>query len=83
QTGYLPISKSAADDPRYKSFLEKNAFVKTFSDQMQYAKARPGIPAYQKVSDAFSKAADLVFYQKKSAKQALEGAAAKATKYLK
>lgn len=82
QTGYLPISKSAANDPKYKSFLKKNAFVKTFSDQMQYAKARPGIPAYQKVSDTFSKAADLVFFKKKSAKQALDDAALKATKYL-
>ncbi|MGD9169296.1 MAG: ABC transporter substrate-binding protein [Candidatus Thiodiazotropha sp.] len=83
QTGYLPISKSAANDQKYKSFLENNPFIKTFSDQMQYAKARPGIPAYQKVSDAFSKAADYVFYEKKSAKQALDDAAVKATKYLK
>ncbi len=82
QTGYLPISKSAANDPRYKSFLKKHDFVKIFSDQMQYAKARPGIPAYQKVSDAFSKAADLVFFKKKSAEQALNDAAAKATRYL-
>jgi multiple sugar transport system substrate-binding protein len=83
QTGYLPISKSAASDPKYKNFLKKNAFVKTFSDQMQYAKARPGIPAYQKVSDTFSKAADLVFYKKKSARQALDDAAVKANRYLK
>jgi multiple sugar transport system substrate-binding protein len=82
QTGYLPISISAANDPKYKSFLNENAFIKTFSDQMKFAKARPGIPAYQKVSDTFSKAADLVFYKKKSAKQALDDAAKKATKYL-
>lgn len=83
QTGYLPISKSAANDPKYKNFLKKNDFVKTFADQMPYAKARPGIPSYQKVSDAFSKAADLVFYKKKSAKQALDDAAVKATRYLR
>jgi multiple sugar transport system substrate-binding protein len=82
-TGYLPISKSAASDAKYQKFLSENEFVKTFSDQMQHAKARPGIPAYQKVSDSFSKAADLVFYEKKSAKEALDAAAAKATGYLK
>lgn len=82
-TGYLPISKSAANDPKYRTFLKENPFVETFSNQMQYAKARPGLPAYQKVSDAFSKAADLVFYQKKSAKEALDKAAVKATKYLR
>jgi multiple sugar transport system substrate-binding protein len=82
QTGYLPISKRAATDPKYINFLKRNDFIKTFSNQMQYAKARPGIPAYQKVSDAFSKAADLVFHKKKSAKQALDDAAAKATRYL-
>ncbi|MGD9009335.1 MAG: ABC transporter substrate-binding protein [Desulfobacteraceae bacterium] len=83
QTGYLPISKSAAGDLKYKIFLKENPFVKTFSDQMQYAKARPGIPAYQKVSDTFSKAADLVFYKKKSAKKALDDAVVKANRYLK
>jgi multiple sugar transport system substrate-binding protein len=83
QTGYLPISKSSENDPRYKNFMKKNEFVKIFSDQMPFAKARPGIPAYQKVSDAFSKAADLVFYKKKSAKEALDDAAVKAAKYLK
>lgn len=82
ETGYLPISKKAANDPAYQKYLQNNDFVKTFSDQMPYAKARPGLPAYQKVSDAFSKAADLVFYEKKSAKKALDQAAAKATKYL-
>jgi multiple sugar transport system substrate-binding protein len=81
-TGYLPISKSAANNLKYREFLNGNDFIKTFSDQMQYAKARPGIPAYQKVSDAFSKAADLVFYKKKSAKEALDAAAVKATKYM-
>lgn len=82
-TGYMPISKSAANDPRYKDFLEQNPFIKTFSDQMQYAKARPALPAYQKISDEFSKAADLVFYQKLSAKEALERAAKKSNKFLK
>jgi multiple sugar transport system substrate-binding protein len=81
-TGYLPISKKAAEDPKYKRFLETNGFIKVFSDQMQYAKARPGLPAYQKVSDAFSKAADLVFYQKMSTKEALDQAADKSTKFL-
>jgi len=82
-TGYLPISKSAAADARYQAFLEENPFVKTFSDQMQYAKARPPVPGYQKVSDEFSKAADSVFYGKMSAKDALKKAAKKAQRYLR
>jgi multiple sugar transport system substrate-binding protein len=82
QTGYLPISKSATNHPKYQRFLKENDFIKTFSDQMKIAKARPSIPAYQKVSDVFSKAADLVFYQKQSAKEALDSAEKKATSYL-
>jgi multiple sugar transport system substrate-binding protein len=82
-TGYLPISKSAAADPNYQAFLKENEFIKTFSDQMQHAMARPGLPAYQKISDEFSKAADLVFYGKISAKDALEKASNKSNKYLK
>jgi multiple sugar transport system substrate-binding protein len=82
QTGYLPTGRRAANDPRYQRFLKKNDFIKTFSDQMRYAKARPGLPAYQKVSDTFSRAADLIFHQKRAARQALDDAAAKATRYL-
>lgn len=82
-TGYLPISKSAANDPRYKNFLKLNPFIETFSNQMKHAKARPALPVYQKISDEFSKAADLVFYQKMSARQALERAAKKANNFLK
>lgn len=82
-TGYLPISKSAAADPKYQAFLKENEFIKTFSDQMPHAMARPGLPAYQKISDEFSKAADLVFYGKLSAKDALVKASKKANTYLK
>ncbi len=82
-TGYLPISKSAAADPRYQTFLAENPFVRTFSEQMQYAMARPSVPGYQKVSDEFSKAADLVFYGKMSAQDALDKAAQKSKRYLR
>jgi multiple sugar transport system substrate-binding protein len=82
-TGYLPISRSAAGDAKYQAFLEQNPFVKVFSDQMQYAKARPAVPAYQKVSDDFSKAADLVFFGKLSAKEALDRAVLKADKHMR
>jgi multiple sugar transport system substrate-binding protein len=82
-TGYLPISRSATGDAKYQAFLVKNPFIKVFSDQMAFAKARPTLPSYQRVSDDFSKAADMVFYGKMSAKEALDSAAQKANKHMR
>lgn len=74
KTGYLPVSKSATESAKYKDFLAKNPFIKTYSDQMMYGKARPSIPEYVKISDYLGKEIEKVLYGKSSAKEALDKA---------
>jgi multiple sugar transport system substrate-binding protein len=81
-SGYLPISRNATNHPRYKEHLVKNNFIKTFSDQMPFARARPSVPNYQRMSDEFSKAAMMVFSNKLPAGIALECAARKGQRHL-
>lgn len=81
-SGYLPISRSAISHRRYKDFLKKNEFIKVFSDQMPYARARPSVPGYNRLSNEFSKAAMKVFCNKLPAGIALECASRKAQMHL-
>lgn len=75
KTGYLPVSKSAAADAKYQDFLKENEFIKTYSDQMQYGKARPSIPEYVKISEYLGKEIEKTLYNKQDAKTSLERAA--------
>lgn len=83
KTGYLPVSKSAAGNAKYKEFLSKNEFIKIYSDQMQYGKARPSIPEYVKISDYLGKEIEKALYNKQDAKTSLDRAAKYADSLLK
>lgn len=83
KTGYLPVSKSAAGSAKYKEFLSKNEFIKTYSDQMQFGKARPSIPEYTKISDYLGKEIEKALYNKQDAKTSLDRAAKYADGLLK
>jgi multiple sugar transport system substrate-binding protein len=75
KTGYLPVSKSAAANTQYQDFLKENEFIKTYSDQMQFGKARPSIPEYVKISEYLGKEIEKTLYNKQDAKTSLERAA--------
>jgi len=83
KTGYLPVSKSAAGNAKYKDFLSKNEFIKTYSDQMQYGKARPSIPEYVKISDYLGKEIEKALYKKQDPKTSLDRAASYTDNLLK
>lgn len=83
KTGYLPVCKSANENPKYKDFLSKNAFIKTFVDQMQYGKARPSIPEYNKISTELGKELEKILYGKTTPKEGIDKAALEAQKELK
>lgn len=83
KTGYLPVSKSAANSEEFKAFLNEKPNVKVFVDQMQYGFARPSIPAYNDISTQLGKQLEQALYGKISSKEALDAAAEAAKKALK
>ena len=40
ESGYLPVRRSALDDPEYQAFLEENPGHRAFAEQMEYAIAQ-------------------------------------------
>lgn len=75
ETGYLPVSKSAAADPRYRAFLAKNPFMRVYAEQMEVGRTRPSIPEYPAVSATLGKYLEAALYGKYSSHEALERAA--------
>ena len=74
-TGYLPVTKSASNDPRYQAFLGENPFIKAFNDQMPVGKTRPSIAQYPGMSQTLGKYIEAALYGKMSSKEALDRAA--------
>ncbi|MGI8997342.1 MAG: ABC transporter substrate-binding protein [Pyrinomonadaceae bacterium] len=83
ETGYLPVSKSAAGGARYQAFLQANPFMKIYNDQMPTGKTRPSIPQYPAVSATLGKYLEAALYGKYSSQQALDMAAAEVNELLK
>jgi multiple sugar transport system substrate-binding protein len=83
KTGYLPVSKSSNEDPKYKAFLDENEFIKVYADQMQYGKARPSVPEYGKISTRLGKEIEKALYKKSTAQKALINASKYANRLLK
>ena len=68
EASYLPVTKSAKEDPTWVAFEKKNPWVKVFLDQTTIMDRRPnGIPAGD-----LNKLRDTVRFQKGTPEQALE-----------
>jgi multiple sugar transport system substrate-binding protein len=74
-TGYLPVSKSAAGSETYQAFLRENPFIKAYNDQMPAGRTRPSIPQYPALSQVLGKYLEAALYGKLSSKEALDQAA--------
>ncbi len=83
ETGYLPVSKSAAAGEEYQAFLQANPFMKIYNDQMPAGKTRPSIPQYPALSATLGKYLEAALYGKYSSQQALDMAAAEVNELLK
>jgi multiple sugar transport system substrate-binding protein len=81
-TGYLPVSKSAAASEAYQAFLRDNPFIRAYNDQMPVGRTRPSIPQYPALSQVLGKYLEAALYGKLSSKEALERAAAEANQLL-
>jgi multiple sugar transport system substrate-binding protein len=74
-TSFMPTRTSVANSKAIQNWVKATPQLKAFVKQQPYARARPPIPQYPAVSDAFSKAIEPAFYGKVSVAQALANAA--------
>jgi multiple sugar transport system substrate-binding protein len=58
QSGNLPVTKTSAESPEYKDHLTKYPFMAGFVNQTPFGVARPPIPLFGEVSNAFTPAWD-------------------------
>ncbi|MEN9208591.1 MAG: ABC transporter substrate-binding protein [Gloeomargarita sp. GMQP_bins_120] len=56
QTGALPVTQSARQDPTYQAFLRDHPPLQVFLDQMRFAYSRPNGPNYQRLSNCLGRA---------------------------
>jgi multiple sugar transport system substrate-binding protein len=74
-TSFMPTRASVAKSKAIQRWVATTPQLRAFVKQQQFANARPPIPEYPAVSDAFSKAIEPAFYGKVSVAQALVDAA--------
>jgi multiple sugar transport system substrate-binding protein len=75
KTNFMPTRASVANSKAIKAYTKSEPRFAAFVKQQRYAHARPPIPQYPAVSDAFSKDIEPAFYGKVSVNQALANAA--------
>lgn len=76
-TGFMPIRASVADDPAYQAWVANaRPLLQPFVEAMPYARARPPIKNYPRVSDTLAKYLLEAVYQRLTPAEALDAAAA-------
>jgi multiple sugar transport system substrate-binding protein len=81
-TGYLPTNNKTTETETYKAYLEKNPQIEVFVKQLEYAKARPSILAYDEVSSALATEIEKALLGKVTPEEALKTAAENGQKAL-
>ena len=72
ETGYLPVNIKSQQSKVYQNFVEHNPVVKVFLDQMHYAKSRPIIPQYNRLSENLGRAIEASLLGKQTPEEALK-----------
>ena len=75
-TGYLPINLKARESQEYREFLAQQPVLEVFLDQMKWARSRPTLPNYSRLSDSLGRAIESTLLGTPP-KQALEKAQAR------
>ncbi|MBE9116695.1 ABC transporter substrate-binding protein [Lusitaniella coriacea LEGE 07157] len=55
-TGYLPVNVKAQQSEEYQAYIAEHPVLKVFLEQMQWARSRPLIPGYARLSDHLGRA---------------------------
>jgi len=83
-TGFMPVKRSVAQDPAYIAWV-KNArpLLLPFVESMQYARPRPPVPEYPRISDIVASYIQEALYGRMTPAEALDKAAAEVTQLLR
>lgn len=71
KTGYLPINLKAQQNEEYQKFIRDNPVLNVFLEQMRWARSRPIIPKYTRLSENLGRAIEASLLGKKTPKEAL------------
>lgn len=71
-TGYLPVNLKSQQSEVYQNFVAANPVLKVFLEQMHWARSRPIIPKYTRVSENLGRAIEASLLGKQTPKEALE-----------
>lgn len=71
-TGYLPINVKAQQSEKYQAFLRENSVLEVFLQQMKWARSRPIISGYTRLSENLGRAIEASLLDKRSPKEALQ-----------
>ena len=71
-TGYLPVNLKSQQSEAYQQFVAENPVVNVFLEQMQWAKSRPIISNYTRLSENLGRAIEASLLGKQTPKEALE-----------
>jgi multiple sugar transport system substrate-binding protein len=71
KTGYLPINIKAQQSKAYQEFVALNPALKVFLDQMKYARSRPIIPKYSRLSENLGRAIEASLLNRRTPQTAL------------
>ncbi len=74
KTGYLPINLKSQKSEKYKEFVEKHQVLKVFLQQMEWARSRPIIPGYTRLSENLGRAIEASLLGDKNPEEALKEA---------
>jgi multiple sugar transport system substrate-binding protein len=72
KTGYLPINLKSQQSEKYQEFVAENPILKIFLEQMQWAKSRPLISKYNRLSENLGRAIEASLLGSKEPQKALE-----------
>jgi len=72
KTGYLPVNIQSQQSQAYQNFVAANPVVRVFLEQMQWAKSRPIIPQYNRLSENLGRAIEASLLGKQTPESALK-----------
>ena len=72
KTGYLPVNLEAQQSEKYQAFVQENPVLEVFLKQMNWARSRPIIPGYTRISENFGRAIEASLLEKQNPKDALQ-----------
>ena len=72
ETGYLPVNTKSQQSEAYQNFVAENPTIEVFLEQMHYAKSRPIIAQYNRLSENLGRAIEASLLEKQTPTEALK-----------